>query len=165
MFVRNIHYRSLKTGAAEIAPLLDGLASASDMLWPEETWPRMRFDRPLQVGASGGHGPIRYSVVAYEPGRRVDFQFTGPSGFEGGHRFEVLEEGQGSKLIHTLEMRPTGLAHITWPFVFRHLHDALVEDALSKVQRHVGEPPLLVPWSPWVKLFRFVLAPRSRRQQ
>lgn len=165
MLVRNVHYRSLRAGVAEIAPLLDGLASPSDMLWPNETWPRMRFDRPLQVGAAGGHGPIRYAVVAYEPGRRVDFKFTGPSGFEGGHRFEVLEAGQGSKLIHTLEMRPTGFARITWPLIFRHLHDALVEDGLSKVQRHVGEPPLSVPWSPWVKLLRRVLAPSAQRQQ
>jgi hypothetical protein len=29
MLVRNIHYRFLRTGAAEIAPLLDGLASSS----------------------------------------------------------------------------------------------------------------------------------------
>jgi hypothetical protein len=27
----------------------------------------MTLDRPLGVGARGGHGDIRYSVIAYEP--------------------------------------------------------------------------------------------------
>ena len=124
----------------------------------------MKFDRPLQIGAVGGHGPVRYAIVAYEPGIRVDFKFIGPRGFDGGHRFEVMAQGQGSKLIHTLEMHPTGFARLTWPLVFRPLHDALVEDALTKAQRHVGESPMSVPWSPWVRLLRFVLAPRSKRR-
>jgi carbon monoxide dehydrogenase subunit G len=108
----------------------------------------MRFDRPLQVGAVGGHGPIRYSVVAYEPGRRVEFKFTGPRGFNGGHSFEVQEREQGSKLTHTLEMNATGITAITWPLIFQHLHDALVEDGLSRAQRYLNEEPLPVSWSP-----------------
>ena len=63
MLVRNVHYRALSVPPADVAPLLDGLASPTDRLWPVEAWPRMRFDRPLQVGAQGGHGPIRYTVV------------------------------------------------------------------------------------------------------
>lgn len=125
----------------------------------------MRFDRPLQVGAVGGHGPIRYSVVAYEPGRRIEFRFAGPRGFNGGHRFEVVAHDQGSQLIHTLEMNTAGVAVVTWPLIFRHLHDALVEDGLSKAQRHLGEDALAVTWSPWVRLLRRLLAPVSRRRQ
>ena len=37
--------------------LLDGLSAADDRLWPKDRWPAMRFDRPLKVGARGGHGP------------------------------------------------------------------------------------------------------------
>ncbi|UNO43730.1 DUF2867 domain-containing protein [Streptomyces sp. MST-110588] len=39
----------------------------------------MRFDRPLGVGAYGGHGPVRYRVSAYDPGRRIRFDFTSPA--------------------------------------------------------------------------------------
>ena len=162
--VRNIHHRSLHASPAQVASLLDGLASRDDRLWPHESWPRMRFDRPLQPGAVGGHGPIRYTVEAHQPGQSVVFKFTGPSGFHGNHRFDVLAQGSGTLLRHNLEMRATGAALVTWPMVFRPLHDALVEDALSKAQAQLGEQPLAVPWSPWVRFLRKVLAPTQRQR-
>ena len=122
----------------------------------------MRFDRPLQVGAKGGHGPIRYSVEAYEPGKRVDFKFIAPLGFNGGHRFEIQEQDEGSIIVHTLEMNTAGIATITWPLIFRHLHDALVEDGLSKAQKYLNEHPLPVSWSRRVLFLRRVMAPLSR---
>jgi hypothetical protein len=162
MLVCNTHHRTLKACVSDVAPLLDSLASASDALWPNESWPRMRFDRPLQVGAVGGHGPIRYCVVAYEPGTRIEFAFTAPRGFNGGHRFEILQQDHGSSLVHTLEMNTSGFATITWPLIFRHLHDALVEDGLSKAQRQLGEQSLEVSWSPWVRLLRRLITPLIR---
>jgi len=78
MNVRNVHERVLDVPACDLAVLLDGLASPDDALWPRHLWPAMKFDRPLQVGAVGGHGPIRYTVEAYEPGRRIRFRFTAP---------------------------------------------------------------------------------------
>jgi hypothetical protein len=102
--------------------------------------------------------------VAYEPGRRVEFAFIAPQGFNGGHRFEVTPHGEGSRLVHTLEMRTSGLAILSWPLIFRPLHDALVEDGLSLAQRHLQEAPLPASWSPWVRFLRRVLAsPRRRR--
>lgn len=73
MIVRNIHERRLRASAAEVGALLDSLASSSVRVWPRDTWPAMRFDRPLAPGASGGHGPIRYTVEVYEPGRSIRF--------------------------------------------------------------------------------------------
>jgi hypothetical protein len=165
MLVRNIHHRTLSARPSDAAALLDSLSSTSDLLWPKESWPRMRLDRPLQVGAVGGHGPIRYAVVAYEPGRLVEFRFTGPRGFNGGHRFEVRPHDQGSVLMHTLEMDAKGMASFTWPLIFRHLHDALVEDGLSKAQRHLLEQPTPVSWSRWVVLLRYLLTPRTLRRE
>jgi hypothetical protein len=136
-----------------------------DMRGQATSWPRMRFDRPLQVGARGGHGPIRYTVVEYDPGRRVAFKFTGPRGFDGGHSFEVQAQGDGSTLIHTLEMNTTGFAIVTWPLIFRPLHDALVEDGLCNAQRYLKETPLPVSWSPRVRLLRRLLAPLTRRRR
>jgi hypothetical protein len=66
----NVHQRSLAVPVAEAGFLIDGLAGPDDRLWPSDRWPAMRFDRPLGVGARGGHGPVRYAVGAYVPGRR-----------------------------------------------------------------------------------------------
>jgi hypothetical protein len=53
-------------------------------------WPPTRFDRPLGVGASGGHSPVRYAVEEFIPTQMVTFRFSGPSGFNEVHRFETL---------------------------------------------------------------------------
>jgi hypothetical protein len=69
MVVVNVHERMLDASITEIGKLIDTLASAEDKLWPRDRWPAMKFDRPLSVGAVGGHGPIRYTVESYQPGR------------------------------------------------------------------------------------------------
>jgi hypothetical protein len=152
--VRNVHQRSFDVPPARIAILLDGLASKEDRLWPSSRWPRMRLDRPLQTGAAGGHGPVRYEVEAYEPGRMVRFRLRAPSGFDGVHGFDVVAAGTGTTLRHVLEMKARGQALITWPLLFRPLHDALVEDCLDDAARAVGGTPAARPWSPWVRVLR-----------
>ena len=86
--VTNVHERALGASAAIAGELIDRLASEHDVLWPLDRWPPMRFDRSLGVGADGGHGPIRYVVEAYEPGRSIRFRFTRPKGFIKLHFFE-----------------------------------------------------------------------------
>jgi hypothetical protein len=63
----------------------------------------MRFDRPLAVGAIGGHGPIRYVVEAYDPGAMIRFRFTRPAGFDGVHGFTVVTRDEGVVLRHDLK--------------------------------------------------------------
>lgn len=160
MHVRNVHQRTLAASLDDVGALLDSLASADDRLWPRDRWPAMRFDRPLGVGAVGGHGPIRYVVDAYEPGRRVAFRFTAPPGFHGTHALHVEPEGDGSRISHVLEMRTSGPALLTWPLVFRHLHDALLEDAFDKAERSLGLPETNSRWSPYVRFLRWILMKR-----
>ena len=167
MQVDNIHERRLACEASSIGALVDSLAGPDDRLWPRERWPAMRFDGPLGVGARGGHGPIRYDVVAYEPHRRVQFRFTAPAGFHGHHCFEVHASSGGDDrapsvvLRHELRMRTSGWATASWPLVYRPLHDALIEDALDRAALAVGEPPRRAGWSRWVRLLRRVLARRG----
>jgi hypothetical protein len=131
--VLNVHERSFRSSPEQAGRLLDSLSSPEDALWPSKLWPRMRLDKPLGLGATGGHGPIRYSVVAYEPGKKVTFEFISPRGFVGKHWFEVLGHGaSGTMLRHTIEMSLVGSARLSWPVAIRPLHDALVEDALTK---------------------------------
>lgn len=134
MHVLNIHERRFARPAAEVGALLDTLASDNDALWPRSLWPALRFDRPLGVGTDGGHGPIRYSVVEFAPGRCVKFRFSGPRGFDGHHWFEVVPDGEACRLSHTIEMDARGPALLTWPLAIRHLHDALLEDAFATAE-------------------------------
>ncbi|MFJ4780905.1 SRPBCC family protein [Streptomyces sp. NPDC088762] len=136
MAVYNVHERLLAAKGSEVGALVDSLsAGRKDRLWPGEPWPRMQLDRPLAAGAAGGHGPIRYTVTAYVPGTWVRFTFTGPRGFHGFHEFAVLPvDEERTVLRHTLAMRTTGLARLTWPLLWRPLHDALLEESLDHAE-------------------------------
>ncbi len=122
--VVNIHEKHLARSLDQVGALIDSLASAQDRLWPYSLWPRMRFDSALGVGAVGGHGPVRYAVGAYQPGRSIRFDFLAPAGFHGHHGFTVEEADGGTLLRHTVEMDVGGSAMLTWPLIFRPLHDA-----------------------------------------
>ncbi len=160
MRVHNVHHRELPVPPAVLGALLDSLAQPSDRLWPAAAWPPVRFDRPLQVGAIGGHGPIRYTVESYVPGQFISFRFTAPPGFNGTHSLLVGLAPSGSRISHDLRMSTTGSATLSWLLVFRPLHDALLEDLLHRaaVASGVQEPP--PTWSVWVRALRALLRPR-----
>jgi len=159
MKVINIHSREYEASAREVGLLLDTLSSRNDLLWPHHVWPRMKFDKPLAVGAAGGHGPIRYNVEKYEPGKLVQFRFTGPSGFDGFHGYEILENEDGrTGLRQTLKMQTHGLAVLSWPLMYRPLHDALIEDSLTCAEVRLGLEPKNSPWSAWVKILRWIVS-------
>jgi len=155
MKVINIHERELQAPCERIGALVDSLSSPQDALWPLRSWPRMKLDRPLSIGATGGHGPIRYIVESYTPGIAVSFRFTSPKGFNGHHGYAVVRSSdQSCVLRHTLEMTTHGPALIAWPLVFRPLHDALLDDSLAVAQASLGLTPRVRTWSPWVRLLR-----------
>lgn len=166
MKVLNMHERELPVPAQQVGRLIDSLSSMQDSLWPRHSWPRMEFDRPLQVGATGGHGPIRYFVESYAQGSSVRFRFTGPKGFNGHHRFEIFEiSTQACVLRHTLEMDAIGPAVVSWPLVFCPLHNALIEDSLALAQASLGQRPVVREWSSWVKLLRWLVSKGQARVQ
>jgi hypothetical protein len=165
MKVLNIHERMLNASPAEVGSLIDSLASDNDILWPKHSWPRMEFDRPLSVDATGGHGPIRYFVEAYTPGHSILFRFLGPKGFEGCHGYELIAEGDKIILRHTLEMQARGPAVISWPLVFCPMHNALIEDSLARAEASLGLVPTIRPWSPWVRLLRWALSDGKASKQ
>ncbi len=110
----------------------------------------MRLDRPLGLGARGGHGLIRYVVEEYRPGRSVRFRFTSPRGFDGTHELELEQVSVDAiRLRHTLQMRVEGLARLSWPLMFRPLHDALVEDALDRAEGYLKSPSVIPQQWTW----------------
>ena len=106
--VHNVHERELPVPAAEVGRLLDRVGSADDPLWPAG-WAPMRFDRPLAVGADGGHGVVRYHVTGYQPGRRLELTFHPVTGLIGTHTLEVEDRGPYACVLrHRLDARPAG---------------------------------------------------------
>ena len=164
--VLNIHERVLSASPERVGALIDSLSSREDALWPKQSWPGIEFNRPLSVGAVGGHGPIRYIVEAYIPGRSIRFRFTAPRGFNGYHGYAVVDTDEHTCVLReTLEMTTHGPALLAWPFVFRPMHDALLEDSLALAQASLGLLPEVHPWSCWVRLLRWVLSGGRARKQ
>jgi hypothetical protein len=164
--VLNVHERRIPRPAAEVSRLIDTLASDGDALWPRHLWPAMRFDRPLGVGADGGHGPIRYAVGEYRPGHAIRFRFSAPRGFDGNHGFDVRPDGEDACVLrHTIAMDARGTGLLLWLLAIRALHDAVLEDALATAEVSLGLAPRVQPWSAWVKLLRRLIAGRRARAQ
>jgi hypothetical protein len=162
MQVLNIHERELHTSPERVGALIDALSSAEDEVWPKHLWSPMIFDRPLSVGATGGHGPVRYFVETYTPGRMIKFRFTGPKGFNGYHLLNIANiNTQSCTLRHTLEMTTHGKSIISWPLMFRPMHDALIEDAFNLAEVAIGQRPPIRQWSLWVRILRWLLSKKQ----
>ncbi|MDH6678729.1 hypothetical protein M2284_002942 [Rhodococcus sp. LBL1] len=159
MLIRNFHARSLPATPDEIGRLVDAVAGPEDLLWPVDHWPPMRFDMPLGIGADGGHGPVRYTVVGYTPGQWIRFRFNGSGGFVGFHELSVRPDGPDrTELSHLLTANAHGKDLLRWLLVLRPLHDALVEDLLDRAERAVaGTVHTPARWSPYVRRLRRIL--------
>ncbi|WP_345623037.1 SRPBCC family protein [Streptomyces ziwulingensis] len=165
--VLNIHERAFTARPEDVGSLIDTLGSGGDLLWPPD-WPPIRFDAPLAVGVHGGHGPVRYVVSHYVPGRWVRFRITGPRGFGGFHEFGVERlDDRHSVLRHTLVMRPLWPLWPAWPLFFRPLHDVVFRHCLDRAEHALtGGVAHPVRWSRYVRILRAVtarLAPRLAR--
>ena len=166
MDVLNVHECGLEADPIQVGALIDSLSSKNDRLWPKHIWPRMEFDRALGIDAKGGHGPIRYFVEEYTPGKSIKFSFTGPEGFNGFHGYEVLSGPiEPVVLRHTLKMNTQGPAILSWPLVYRPMHDALIEDSLTTAQVSLGLAPQIQAWSLWVRILRWVVSGGKARPQ
>lgn len=163
MKVLNVHTRVIEQSVAEISKLLKTLASENDQMWPANKWPPMKLDNGLNVGSKGGHGPIRYSVQKYTPGKFIQFKISKPKGFYGIHELEIKElEKDRTELKHSIRMAIRGQAILSWPLAIRWLHDALIEDAFDKVENHFLLVKRKSEWSIWVRFLREVLKPKKK---
>ena len=154
--VLNVHSRELPVPAAAVGPLLDRVGSRDDPLWPSPPWPPMVMSGPLAVGVAAGHGPIRYHVTRYEPGRLIEFTFTPDVGLRGMHTLSVEPAGADRCVVqHVLQGRLVGGMVLAWPLAVRWAHDAVVEQLMDRVAVALGVPPgPSVHWSPGARLLR-----------
>ncbi|WP_433797084.1 DUF2867 domain-containing protein [Actinoplanes sp. CA-252034] len=147
--IDNTHQRLLPVPAATVGPLLDRLGRPGDVLWPSPAWPPARLDRPVGVGATGGHGAIRYHVTAHRPGRLVEFTFDPRTGLTGTHTFDLLDHGDSCVLRHRLVATPTAWMRALWPAVVGPCHDAVLEHLLDNAEIAVTgtvTDPYRYPW-------------------
>ncbi len=138
--IENVHERQVPG---------DGWVDRVTDLWPAD-WPKLRLDRPLGIGADGGHGFVRYRCTGYEPGKRLEFTFSPGLGLIGTHVFEAVPGG----VRHTLRGRPIGWMRLWWPLAVRWLHDALIEDLFDNISVSAGQRIEPARWSGWVRLLR-----------
>ncbi|MEM6931729.1 MAG: SRPBCC family protein [Myxococcota bacterium] len=163
MRITNVHERIVDAKPEAAGRLVDGLSGPADRLWPTAHWPAQRFDRALGVGAKGGHGPIRYVVDAYEPGRHVSYGFVPPTGLHGRHWLDVVADGGGGvRFRHVVFAEAGWVGWLRWALVVRWLHDALVEDAFDRAEQELtGRIRSPAQWSWWVRVLRWAWRPRS----
>jgi hypothetical protein len=154
----NIHERTIEAPAEQVGHLLADLGGEFDRLWPSPDWVTMRLDRPLAVGADGGHGPIRYRASAYEPGTRGRFEFHRRTGAVGYHEFTVESLGPNRcRMRHVLNVQLHGRMRLLMPLAIRSMHDAVLEDLLDNAEfATTGRVRSPAAWSPWVRVCRNV---------
>jgi hypothetical protein len=166
MRVQSRHARSLDASVEEVGRLVAALGGERDVLWPNEQWPgtQLRFDRPLAVGARGGHGVIRYSVEEYEPGRCVRFRFEPGQGLDGFHRFDIVPLPDGrTRLAHTLDARLEGATRLARPLLLP-MHDTLIRQLLDNARRATGgrvAKPTPMAW--WMRALNAIEARATAR--
>jgi hypothetical protein len=159
--ILSIHERRLNASPERAGDVINTLSTREDRLWPHEKWPPMKFDSDLRVGASGGHGPVRYHVSEYVPGRRIEFQFDRrglAGGLNGRHYFEVVSRSDHVQLRHVVDAECDVKSWLNWHLVIGPMHDALLEDALDRAQTFLNQPPECPAcWSRSVRLLRWLV--------
>lgn len=165
MRIHNVHERVLDVPLDEARKLIDQLGQPDDLVFPTPQWPPMVLEAPLAEGVKGGHGPMRYCVKRYEPGRLAEFETEPGVGIAGSHTFELEKhDDDRTTLRHTVDGELEGGMRLVWPVAMRPIHDAMVEDILDQAERATGHSPKKrQPWSPWVRLIRRVGADGARR--
>jgi hypothetical protein len=148
--IDNTHERLLPVPATVAGALLDRIGRPGDPLWPSPTWLPMRLDRPVAVGATGGHGPVRYQVSAYRPGRMVEFTFDPRIGLTGTHTFEIDDHGDDTCVLrHRLTADATGWMRLSWAALIGACHDTVLEHLLDNAEQAVTGTvghPVRYPW-------------------
>lgn len=71
----NYHARIILRPLDEVYRRLTMMGGGLDDCWPLPSVP-MKVDGAFAPGVRAGHGPIRYELVAVDPGARIEWRFT-----------------------------------------------------------------------------------------
>ncbi|MEU4157260.1 SRPBCC family protein [Actinoplanes sp. NPDC026670] len=153
--------RVIAAPVAVLGDMLDRLAGPNDTLWPDDE--PLWLDRPLGAGATGGHGSMRYTVTAYQPGLRVRFEFPAGSPLAGFHELWVRAiTHERAEMVHILVAQPRGAMLLLWPLADRWVHQALIAELLDNAERAAtGRVRRPARRSLWVQLLHTVRPARA----
>jgi hypothetical protein len=169
MKIDNQHERSFNVQIDSLGGILGTLSGPNDRLWPRDNWPPMLLDENLKLGAKGGHGPVRYHVDEYVPGRRAVFRFDGTgltAGLDGRHYFEIIPRNNHNVLRHVVDAECDLRAWLKWKIMIEPLHDALLEDALDLAEQTLeGGVSRPARWNLWVRFVRRIMAKKRHRAE
>jgi hypothetical protein len=166
MRVLNIHKRTLNQSKTKVVEIIKTLSTDNDRIWPKEKWPEIKFKGEIQIGAMGGHGPIKYTVEKYNPSEIIQFRFLKPLGFNGIHKFEIQElSSEKIEITHTIKMNTDVNGTFLWIFAIRSLHNALIEDAFDKLENNFTEIHKSSKWNFWVKFLRKQITKKRKNKR
>jgi hypothetical protein len=132
MVMRNVVRRVILADVDTVGAELDRI----ERHWPAPPWPVLHLDRGLTAGSPGRHGPIRYHVESYQPGRRTRWVFTPDVGLTGYNEISVIEGGpEWTVITDELAGRLRGRMVLVWPLGLRWLHEALINDLFDNLER------------------------------
>ena len=164
MRVINIHKRTINEPIEKVSQLFRTLGTENDKIWPNESWPPMRFKEELKVRAIGGHAGIKYTIIKFIEGEQVTFQFTKPKGFIGTHELKINEVTKNqTEIIHEIKLNTNNIDTLNWILIVRWLHDALLEDSFDKIENQFTAVKKKTEYNIWVKFLRSFYRMKSAR--
>ena len=136
--VHNVHTRWFPHAPERLRPWLDAVWSGgANDVFPHDrlvTW-RMRAGGQPQPWVPGetqfGHATLRFKLRRWD-GARWEADFLGRR-MHGWHGFELVPEGEGTTLRHTLAGEVSGGLQWQWPLAIRPLHDWAIEALFDRL--------------------------------
>ena len=137
--VHNVHSRWLPHAPECFGPWLDAVWSGGvDDVFPHDrlvTW-RTRVEGQPQRWIPGetqfGHATLRFKLRRWD-GTRWEADFLARR-LQGWHGFELVSEGGGTTIRHTLAGEASGALRWQWPLAIRPVHDWAIEALFDRLQ-------------------------------
>jgi hypothetical protein len=124
--------------ADEVYRRLAMMGGGLDDCWPLPSVP-MRVEGALAPGVRAGHGPIRYKLVAIEPGARIEWRFT-MERLRGRYEYRLAPASDGTLVENVIDGSVIEALVEVWPSALGRLHDWVMERLFDRL----AEPP--APW-------------------
>ncbi len=134
----NYHARVVPRPVDEVYRRLSMMGGALDDCWPLPSVP-MKVEGALAPGVTAGHGPIRYELVAIEPGMRIEWRFT-MARLHGRYEYRLAPAGDGTLIENVIDGSVTEALVEVWPSALGRLHDWVMERLFDRL----AEAP--APW-------------------
>jgi hypothetical protein len=134
----NYHARVVPRPPDEVYRRLSMMGGGLDDCWPLPSVP-MKVEGALAPGVPAGHGPIRYELVAIDPGARIEWRFN-MEHLRGRYEYRLAPAGDGTLVENVIAGTVTEALVDVWPSALGRLNDWVMERLFDRL----AEPP--APW-------------------